>query len=154
VRWHGEKAGCTCVNNVFKFLSHLQLERQLLCTSILIAGLYTGFLYIKLNYRGRMYPWEYFSRTTGELKHMLTDSHGEKLTLNGYINLLRAYRYSTVIFFWRIFINNYYYKKVQLTEFVRVQSFSTELLENSTDFYSSSTLNNRFSPCRWSLRGF
>jgi DNA-dependent RNA polymerase len=71
------------------------LKRKLLQTSITIANIFLGFpIYfsIKLDYRGRMYAWEYLlSRTTGELKQLLCEYTETTLTLEGALNLLTAY---------------------------------------------------------------
>lgn len=70
-------------------------KRQLLQTSLTIANIYEDFpLYYgtKLDYRTRMYPWEYLlSRTTGELKQLLQDYLPQKLTQEGLIALMDAY---------------------------------------------------------------
>ena len=57
--------------------------------------MYSGFpIYYgtKLDYRTRMYPWEYLlSITTGELKQLLCDFKSKKLTIEGLKNLMTAY---------------------------------------------------------------
>lgn len=64
-------------NDVHKKISIAMAKRQLLESSISIAKIFDRFpIYYgtKLDYRTRMYPWEYLlSRTTGELKHLLCD---------------------------------------------------------------------------------
>jgi len=74
-------------------------KKQLLNTSLTISEIYEGFPIFygtKLDYRTRMYPWEFLlSRTTGELKHLLCDYKAEKLTIQGLINfMVAAYRWS------------------------------------------------------------
>jgi hypothetical protein len=76
-------------------LGGLRSKRQLLQTSLTLARIYDGFpIYYgtKLDYRTRMYPWEYLlSRTTGELKHLLVDFSERTLNMKGVVNLMKAY---------------------------------------------------------------
>lgn len=76
-------------------LKGLRAKRQLLQTSLSLAEVYGGFpVYYgtKLDYRTRMYPWEYLlSRTSGELKHLLMDYDERVLTLEGALHLMTAY---------------------------------------------------------------
>ena len=70
-------------------------KRQLLQTSITIARIYQDFPLFygtKIDYRTRMYPWEYLlSRTTGELKQLLCDYSSKHLTIEGLVSLMTAY---------------------------------------------------------------
>jgi DNA-directed RNA polymerase len=75
----------------------LQLKsRRLLFNSVLVLGnIFIGFpLYYgtRVDYRFRMYPWQaLISRVSGALKHCLCDYSEEKLTLEGFIWLNKAY---------------------------------------------------------------
>jgi|JFJP01.1.fsa_nt_gi hypothetical protein len=79
----------------FKNLQILRNKRLLLLSSLIICELLNSFpIYYshKLDYRTRMYPWQYLiSRTSGSLKHLLMDYKPMKLTKNGIIELFRAY---------------------------------------------------------------
>jgi hypothetical protein len=70
-------------------------KRQLLLTSLTIAELMRNFpIYYthRLDFRLRMYPWQYLiSRTSGMLKHLMMDYSGEALNDKGLICLLQAY---------------------------------------------------------------
>lgn len=103
-------------------------KRQMMQTSLILAEIFKGFpIYFgtKLDFRGRMYPWEYFlSRTTGGLKQLLCDFHAEKLTTDGLINLMSAYYNFSLEF------------SVKWHEFLRVGAFSTDSIwERAKEFF-------------------
>jgi|APIni6443716594_1056825.scaffolds.fasta_scaffold00836_3 hypothetical protein len=86
--------------NIFKSstlqkLRTMQNQRQLLLSSLTICTALNGFpIYFsdKLGYRTRMHPWQYsIFQTHSYLKHLLMDFSPEKLTIDGLINLMRAY---------------------------------------------------------------
>jgi hypothetical protein len=83
------------LHHLIKKLQEIKNERQLLLTSLTISKILEGFPLFysnKLDFRTRMYPWQYLiSRTSGNLKHLLMDFKGERLNKNGFIYLLKAY---------------------------------------------------------------
>jgi hypothetical protein len=83
------------LHHLIRKLREIKNERQLFLTSIIISKILEGFpIYYsnKLDFRTRMYPWQYLiSRTSGNLKHLLMDYTGERLNKDGFINLLKAY---------------------------------------------------------------
>jgi hypothetical protein len=118
----------------------LRGKRQLLQTSLALAVFYIGFsIYYgtKLDYRTRMYPWEYLlSRTTGELKHLLRDFDEIPLTTKGLITLMEAYyRYSknhSVKF--KKFLRKGKRKKENITS--KLKNFFNKTLEEGLDSYN------------------
>ena len=80
---------------LLKQLEEKRHKRQIFLRSLTLASILDEFpLYFrnKMDYRTRMYPYQHLlSRTTGFYKHLLMDYNGIKLTVPGFINLLRAY---------------------------------------------------------------
>lgn len=105
---------------IWQSFSIAKSKRQLLQTSLVIAEMFNGFpIYYgtKLDFRARMYPWEYLmSRTTGELKQLLCDFDSQPLTDEGLVSLMTAYyQFSlTYSFEWHKFLRSDLMSKVQL----------------------------------------
>lgn len=95
--------GLTCLecyanakkNEVRNDLLIMRSSRQLLLTSLDISRIYQGYpLYYgtKLDFRLRMYPYQYLmSRTSGYLKNLLQESVPRTVTKIGMANMLNAY---------------------------------------------------------------
>ena len=73
----------------------MSLSQQMLQAMLLLADFYQKFpLYYrtKMNFLGKIDPWEFLlSRTTGDVKHVLSDFKSEKLTRKGLTHLMSAF---------------------------------------------------------------
>lgn len=128
-------------NEVRSELLLMRSSRQLLLTSLDISRIYRGyslFYGTKVDFRLRMYPYQYLiSRTSGYLKNLLQESVPRTLTKKGMVNMLSAYyspyphlckAFNEVLAHKKTFssMKNFFYKnKIKLVE----QPLYFELLE-------------------------